>query len=113
FSPEVAALAVSLETVLGRSVSRPALAAALIRSLDRMASALMTGELEPYRAAYRRNCVTLGRPVQMLSAGGVRESAFALDVDEAFGLVVRDSAGAVRTVRTGEVSVRGLSGYVE
>ena len=37
----------------------------------------------------------------------------ALDVDEQFGLVVRHEDGRVETIRTGEVSVRGLYGYVE
>ena len=33
-------------------------------------------------------------------------------IDDTFGLVVRDQAGHVRTVRSGEVSVRGMYGYV-
>ena len=42
-----------------------------------------------------------------------REKVTALDVDEEFGLIVRRENGTVETVRTGEVSVRGLYGYVE
>lgn len=61
---------------------------------------------------YRRRCVTLGRPVQLLWTQG-RERAQALDIDSQFGLVVRRSDGSVTTVRTGEVSVRGLYGYTE
>jgi hypothetical protein len=41
------------------------------------------------------------------------ETAEALDIDEEFGLVVRRPDGAVKTVRSGEVSVRGLYGYTE
>ena len=36
-----------------------------------------------------------------------------LDIDDQFGLVVRREDGTEETVRTGEVSVRGLYGYVE
>jgi len=36
-----------------------------------------------------------------------------VDVDEEFSLVVRDGNGKQRTVRSGEVSVRGLWGYTE
>ena len=43
----------------------------------------------------------------------VKEKVTALDVDEQFGLVVRHEDGRVETIRTGEVSVRGLYGYVE
>ena len=40
-------------------------------------------------------------------------TALALDVDDRFGLVVRRADGTVETVRSGEVSVRGLYGYTE
>ena len=61
---------------------------------------------------YRRRCVTIGREVQLLWQDA-REKGRALDVDEEFGLVVQRENGAVETIRTGEVSVRGLYGYVE
>ncbi len=112
FAPEVAEVATSLAMTLGRPVSRPALAAALIEELDRLYGALRSGETASYLAAYRRDCVNLGRTVQLLSAGG-RETAEAVDIDQDFGLVVRDGSGALRTVRSGEVSVRGLYGYAE
>ena len=41
------------------------------------------------------------------------ETAQAVDIDEEFGLVVRGADGKERTVRSGEVSVRGLWGYTE
>ena len=61
---------------------------------------------------YRRRCVTIGREVQLLWQD-TKEKVTALDVDEEFGLIVRRENGTVETVRTGEVSVRGLYGYVE
>ena len=73
---------------------------------------LRTGRLEPYRAAYRRDCVNLGRPVRLLWTDRQAE-ATAVDVDDQFGLVVRFADGSLTTVRTGEVSVRGLYGYAE
>lgn len=112
FSPDVAMVATSLERELGRSVSRPALAAALIEELDRLYAALRSGQTAPYRDAYRQDCVNLGKTVQIFSGDG-RETAEALGIDEAFGLIVRNGQGQVRTVRSGEVSVRGMYGYVE
>lgn len=111
-SPDVAAIATCLERELGQAVSRPVLAAALIEELERLSDALRAGALEPYRAAFRRDCVNLGNPVQILS-GDTRETVQALDIDEMFGLIIRDAQGQLRTVRSGEVSVRGLYGYVE
>ena len=95
-------------------LSRPALAAELIRETDRLYAALRSGALEPYLAEYRRRCVNLGRTVRLLSPGGAAgETAEALDIDGDFGLVVRTADGRVRTVRSGEVSVRGMYGYTE
>ena len=112
FSPEVAALATSLAAQLQREVSLAALAAALIDSVDRLYAALTEDSTEAYLTAYRRDCVNLGRAVQLISADGRRETAEAVDVDDTFGLIVRTAEGE-KTVRSGEVSVRGLYGYVE
>ena len=113
FSPEVRPVATSLLLELGRPVSRPALAAAEIEALDRLYTALLSGDTAPYLAACRRDCVNLGRPVQLMLPDGTRQSAVAEDLDEDFGLVVRLEDGSRRIVRSGEVSVRGLYGYVE
>ena len=110
FGPEVAEMATSL-ALEGCAVSRPALAAAMIEELYRLSESL-GGSAEDWVEEYRRRCVTLGKDVQLLWAEG-RESARALDIDGQFGLVVRRPDGSVTTVRTGEVSVRGLYGYVE
>ena len=112
FSPDVAAVATSLAMELGRPVSRPALAAALIGELDRLYTALKAGDLTDYLAEYRRDCVNLGREVQLISAAG-RETVTAVDIDRDFGLVVRQADGTEKIVRSGEVSVRGMYGYVE
>lgn len=113
FSPEVAEMATSLLMELGRPVSRPALAAAEIRALDRMYGALLAGDLAPYLAAYRRDCVNLGRTVQLIAPDGGRETVQAVGVAPDFSLVVRTAEGTERTVRSGEASVRGMYGYVE
>ena len=97
FTPEVREIATSLAQAVGHPVSRPALAA---------------GESGPYLTEYRRRCVNLGRTVRLLGTDG-GETAEALDIDGDFGLVVRMADGTVRTVRSGEVSVRGLYGYTE
>ena len=111
FSPEVAAIATSLSAYLGRPVSRPELAAALIHELERLYETLKAGDLSDYLNAYRRDCVNLGKTVQLL--GEEREVVTAVDIDGEFGLVVRTGVGGEKTVRSGEVSVRGMYGYVE
>lgn len=111
FTPDVAQIATSLNRCLGREVCRAELAAALIRELERLYLTLLAGDLSEYLTAYRRDCVNLGKTVQLL--GEEREVVTAVDIDEEFGLVVRTESGAEKTVRSGEVSVRGMYGYVE
>lgn len=112
FSPEVREIATSIAQELGRPVSRAALIASLIHGLERMNRAFCTGETADYLEAYRRDCVHLGKQVQLIS-GSARETVEALSIDQDFGLVVRGADGAQWTVRSGEISVRGLYGYAE
>ena len=112
FPPEISDVATSIFQETGRRVRRAALAAALVEELDKLYAALMSGDTSAYLTAYRRDCLTLGREVQLLWQDA-REKVTALDVDDQFGLIVRRADGTVETIRTGEVSVRGLYGYVE
>ena len=114
FSPEVQEVATSLLQAMGKPVSRPRLAAALLEELDRVYAALRAGDLRDCHAAYCRDCVNLGRTVRLLPAGGgLEETVEAVGIDEEFALIVQGPDGTRRTVRSGEVSVRGLWGYVE
>lgn len=110
FGPEVSKMATSLAQE-GFPVSRAALAAAMIEELYRLSDALGR-DTGAWVEAYRRDCVNLGKRVQLLWTDR-RTEAEAVDVDSQFGLVVRLPDGSLTTVRTGEVSVRGLYGYVE
>ena len=110
FTPDVAAMASSLVEELGRPVSRPELAAAVMAALGRVVRDL-DGDLEPYLQKYRRDCATLGREVSFLWQGR-QERALAQDIDEQFGLAVRCAGGERMVLRSGEVSVRGLYGYL-
>ena len=65
------------------------------------------GTLQQNRPDFARNQGGFG------SVGGSRRSGRALAVDEDFGLTVEFPDGTEETVRSGEVSVRGLYGYAE
>ncbi len=109
FEGEVAEIASSLELLCAAEVSRSALAAALMEELDILrCEALETPQ--HWLEEYRRRCLTVGKEVQIIT-GDERRCAMALDIDEMYGLVVRETDGTVQTVRAGEVSVRGLYGY--
>ena len=104
FPPELRETAGSILSQTGRRVDRNALAAALIRELSALPSL-------DWREEYRAACVNLGREVQILSPGRPPRVGVALDVGPEAELIVQTETG-VETVRSGEVSVRGLYGYV-
>lgn len=112
FSPELRTVATSLLQELGRPVSRERLAAELLRQLEPAYEALERGAWPEWTERYRTDCVHLGKAVRLIGPGGT-ETVTALDVDGTFGLVVRDADGRQRTVRSGEISVRGLFGYTD
>lgn len=64
----------------------------------------------PFYNAYRRRSVVLGRQVRLISPGREPEEAEVLDIDRNFALVVRDAYGQLRTVNSGEVSIRPVEG---
>ena len=111
FGPDLAPTAVSLTQALGRPVRRAELAVHLLAALDEMYAAFPQGKAA-YLAEYRRRCVTTGREVALVGADGSRTPAFAQGVDDDFSLVCCLPGGTERTVTAGEVSVRGLLGYV-
>lgn len=110
FPPELSEIAGSVAMAAGKSIDRGRLAGELINSLDRMRRG-WPHEKERYLAAYRRDCVTIGKEV-LLVRNGEQKKAFAKDIDDDFSLIAELPDGSLETVFTGEVSVRGLYGYV-
>ena len=109
FPPALADIATSL-ALQGFDVSPVALADAILQQLSALRQVLP--HPAEWRAEYRARCVNLGKPVQVLR-GDTSRQATALDVDAQFGLLVQYSSGETENVRSGEVSVRGLYGYIE
>ncbi len=60
----------------------------------------------PFYEAYRRRSLVLGKQVRLLAPGREPEEVEVLDLDRNFTLVVRDAYGQLRTVSSGEVSLR-------
>ena len=112
FDDTVRPIATSLAIELGRPVDRGRLCAELINKLDDMYTVWLAGGDNSYYDRYRADCLTLNRPVRLLR-GDRTEEAFAEDIDRDFGLIVRKPDGTRETVTAGEVSVRGLFGYID
>lgn len=110
FSDELSPIAISLEQAVGRKIRRAELAGAVIRGLDGMMKDFPLKKQE-YLEQYRRDCLTTGHEVRIIQKGQTR-TAYAQSIDRDFALVVRWEDGSEETVTAGDVSVRGLLGYV-
>ena len=111
FPPELRSTAGSLAMALGRSVDRPELAAQMLASFARMDAALYSGK-ERMLSRYRQDCITLGKEVSLVRGAEIRHGT-ALDIGPQGDLIVRfRDTGGVAPVSSGEVSDRGLYGYV-
>lgn len=110
FPPELQKIAASLSMVSNRDLAPCRLAAAMIEALVQMDRSLLT-EKARIMDQYRKDCMTLGRDIVLLRSDEKRYGT-AIDLDEDGGLVVRFADDTVHTVTSGEVSVRGMYGYV-
>ncbi len=110
FPPELWPVATSL-AMEGCTVSRGRLTAEIINALEEMYRVWLNGGGD-YWQRYHDSCLTLGKEVRLLRQGR-KQTAFAEGLDETFGLIVRYPDGTRETVNAGEVSVRGLFGYLD
>ena len=110
FPEDIRDIAGSLTLATGQMVDRSRVAAAMMEALHVMSCTLFSGSFVMLRQ-YRRDCVTLGQDVSILRGDDIFH-AHALDVDGSGALIVRYEDGSVEAVNSGEVSVRGMYGYL-
>ena len=110
FPADIQDVATSILLATGRRVARSCLAAALLRAFARL-DAQLPGACEEDMVRFRTGCVTLGKRVTILRGDTARE-AFAEDIAPDGALIVRYDDGTREHIASGEVSVRGLYGYV-
>jgi BirA family biotin operon repressor/biotin-[acetyl-CoA-carboxylase] ligase len=110
FPPDIRHIATSLLMETDREIDRARLAAEMILRLDKLRADWPERQTE-YLSPYRNACVTIGREIRF-ALNGVEQTGVAEEIDETFGLVTRLPDGSRTTLKSGEVSVRGLYGYV-
>ena len=110
FPQEIAGLATSLSLAAGKEILPEKLAAAMVEALWQMSRNLLT-EKAQIMNTYKKNCITLGKDVQVIRSDRIIPGK-AIDLDENGGLLVIYPDGTAETVSSGEVSVRGMYGYV-
>ncbi len=109
FPEEIQAIAASLSMAAQKSISPQALARHLIPALYEMRQNLANAKA--IMARYRSDCITLGQEISVSRAGQVRYGK-ALAVGDDASLTVAFSDGSTEAVASGEVSVRGMYGYL-
>ncbi len=96
----------SIKQLTGIIPDRQSLAASLAESIREYSER----DFKMLREEYKRRCITLGKEVRLIE-GGRERIALAVDIAESGHLVCRDESGTFE-VNSGEVSVRGIYGYV-
>lgn len=112
FPENIRETATSLRIETGHKVKRAPLIAAVMRRFEENYEIfLKTGDMSGLAEKYSRMLVNIGREVLVIGANE-QYKAYALGIDRDGELLVRREDGAEEKVYAGEVSVRGVYGYV-
>ena len=109
YPPELAEKATSIAEWTD-APDRGRLIAAYLDALEEAVSAVEKNGFAGIAADFRQQCITLGSQVHVLGTD-VQFTGVAEDIDDAGALLVRVD-GELRRVLAGDVSVRGVMGYV-
>lgn len=110
FPEELRAIATSLREMTGMPCSPALLTGALVEAIYQTDACLLS-QKNTIMDAYRRLCITPGSAVSVVQ-GDTCLHGMALKINDDGGLLVQFSDGSVKTVASGEVSIRGMYGYV-
>ena len=113
FAPEIAENATSFSLSTGKKINRAALTAAIWNHFEKnYALFVQNQDFSALRPAYEAGLVNCGKSVHVLDP---REpfTGTAIGINDLGELLVQpDGGGPVRAIGSGEVSVRGVKGYV-
>lgn len=112
FPPDLADKASSLLLETGREHNRASLICAVMEAFEGLYGELIkTGDLSRLRDEYNQSMVNLDRQVRVLSPGREFEGT-ARGITAGGELMVEREDGTAALISSGEVSVRGIYGYV-
>lgn len=112
FPDELSQKATSLRIEAGRTYSRSAVIASVMEKLESFYEEFVRyGDLRNLTEPYQRRLANRDKQVCVLAPGGSWEGT-ALGINEKGELLVKTGDGTIKSVVSGEVSVRGIYGYV-
>ena len=104
--------ATSLMIETGAPVKRSALIAAVMKHFEKNYALFMeNGDLSGLQESYNEMLVNRGKEVRILEPGN-EYNAHAYGINKTGELIVRTQKGEEKHIFAGEVSVRGMYGYV-
>lgn len=110
FPPDIRSFATSMLLATGQACSPARLAGHLIQALYPICHFLIPKK-DAIMQQYRQDCMTIGQHVVLLR-GDEKRYGTALSIDDRGGLIVKFQDGTTESVQAGEISVRGMYGYV-
>lgn len=110
FPPELQDMATSLHAASNQPIAKDKVEQNLIRTLLALSSGLCKDKAQ-ILSQYRKDCITLGQQICVIRGDDVRHGT-ALDIDEDGALKVLYANGETAAVSSGEVSIRGMYGYI-
>lgn len=103
--------ATSVEMQLGKKIDRNKFLQQLLFEFEALYHSLLNENILEILHEYRKKSATLGQQVRIENAQNTVE-ALALDVDETGALLIQYIDKRIEKIIAGEVSVRGLMGYI-
>lgn len=111
FPEDIRDIATSLHMEAGTAVHRSNVIAVMLLKLEEMSRQLLT-QRDTLMDRYRSDCITVGQQVSIIGGSQVRYG-LAIGIDPDGALLVRFPDGHEEAVSSGEVSVRGMYGYIQ
>ena len=110
FTGELSGIATSLSIATGKVISPDTLAAAMVNALYQVSTELLTNRTLIMNT-YCSLCITLGQDI-LIHRDNMKFPGKAIGIDDNGALIVLLPDGQKITVNSGEVSIRGMYGYI-
>ena len=112
FPKELQAIATSIKIEKGDGIIRKELAAAIINNFERYYKGFIkTGSIKDYINEYKERSAVLGKEVRVTSST-LELQGTVVDISEEGQLQLEMYDGSIKEIISGEVSLRGLTGYI-
>ncbi|MCR5595330.1 MAG: biotin--[acetyl-CoA-carboxylase] ligase [Lachnospiraceae bacterium] len=112
FAPEISESATSIRLENGHAVDRSELIARIMYHFEKNYDTFLeAGDLSPFKKEYEKSLVSMDKEVRVLDPKG-EYTGISRGIDDKGELIVETAEGERMNVYAGEVSVRGLYGYV-